>query len=137
MAGKGDYARKNGVDKPPRKQGGMDKDNAEFRGYINVQLSDEQKAAYPQWSESASFWDVLDAQVSDGVNIALRREKGGEAFLASATQRRVDSVNAGLCVTARGRDAASAFGRVLFILAFLGHRESWEATQPIADPDRW
>lgn len=137
MAGKGDYARKNGVDKPTRKQGAVGKDNAEFRGYINVNLSDEQKEYYLAWSESASFWESLDAFVTDGVNIALRREKGGESFLASATQRREDSPNAGLCVTARGRDPATAFGRVLFILTYLGRSERWEDVQPLADPDRW
>lgn len=134
---KDDYERKNGVNKPTRKQGEVGKDNAEFRGYINVNLSDEEKARYSAWGQSASVWEALEFQVADGVNLSLKREKGGESFLASATQRRADSPNAGLCVTARGRDAATAWGRVLFILTILSKAERWEDTQPMADPDRW
>lgn len=134
---KDDYARKNGVDKPVRKQGSVGKDNAEFRGYINLNLSADQKAQYPAWFAGSSPWEALEAFVGDGVNIALKREKGGEGFLASATHRREDSPNAGLCVTARGRDAATAFGRVLYCLTLLGHSERWEDLQPMADPERW
>lgn len=137
MGASGDYANKNGKDKPARKQVPVDKDNADFRGYINLNLSDEQKQHFDVWRESAAPFDTLDAFVADGVNLALRREKGGESFLASATQRRVDSVNAGLCVTARGRDPWTALSRLLFVLTTLGIRDSWESKQPIANPDRW
>jgi hypothetical protein len=75
--------------------------------------------------------------VGDGVNLSLKLDPKGGGFLASATQRRADSPNAGLVVTARGRDAATAWGRCLFCLALLGHKERWEDTQPLANPDRW
>lgn len=113
------------------------KDDAAFRGYINLSLSDEEKAAWSVWSVTADVWDCLVAQVASGINVSVKREKGGENFVASATQRDATSPNAGLVVTARGRDAGIAFTRVLYCLVVLSRQESWEATQPMADPDRW
>jgi hypothetical protein len=132
------YADKNGKDRPSkrtRKVGtGYD---AEFRGYINLQLTDEQKLAYVKWAESSSLWEVLEASVSSGVNLSLKLDPKGHGCLASATQRAEASPNAGLVVTARGKDAGTAWGRVLFCLALLSHKDRWEDTQPLADPDLW
>ena len=137
MAKRG-YGSQNGFDKPAPKQGKVGESyDAPFRGYVNVNLSDEQKAVYDTWAVSSSFWEQLQASVEDGVNLALKLDPKGTGYLASATQRRASSPNAGLVVTARARDAATAWGRCLFILAYLGRKERWEDTQPIADPDRW
>lgn len=132
------YGSQNGVDKPsrkPRQVGGLD--NAEFRGYINVSLSEEQKASYEAWAASAAFWEALEFNCSLGVNISLKRDLKSEGYLASATQRDPASPNAGLVVTARGREAGTAWGRVLFCLTILNHAERWEDVQPLATPDRW
>jgi hypothetical protein len=111
--------------------------DAAFRGYINLNLSPEQKASFEAWSQGSSPWDVLEAQVADGVNIALKLDHKGGVFLASATQRRVGSPNAGLVVTARASEAGKALSRLLFCLVILSHQERWEDVQPLADPDRW
>lgn len=132
------YADKNGKAKTPRKSGAVgEKYDAPFRAYINVNLSEEQKTAWEQWARSGSVWEMLAASVADGVNIALKLDPKGMGYLASATQRRTSSPNAGLVVTARGRAAEDAFTRLLYVLAVLGHKERWEDTQPVADPDRW
>jgi hypothetical protein len=127
-----------GSDFSPRKPksvgGTMD---AQFRGYVNLNLSDDQKAGYEKWSTSASFWEALEFQVGEGVNLSLKLDPKGDGYLASATQRRAGSPNAGLVVTARGRDAATAWGRCLFCLTILSKHERWEETQPLANPDRW
>ena len=111
--------------------------DAPFRGYINLNLSDEQKATYVAWSETASPWETFAVMVEDGVNIAVKRDPKGEGYLASATHRREDSPNAGLVVTARAKEPSLAWGRLLFILAVLSRHARWEDTQPVADPDRW
>lgn len=111
--------------------------DAEFRGYVNVNLTDEQKQTWVRWSETAAIWEILDGQVADGVVISLKPDGKSDGFLASATQRRVGSPNAGLVVTARGKSPTVALSRVAFILAFLSHKPRWEDTQPMADPDRW
>jgi hypothetical protein len=132
------YGEQNGKDKSARK---LDKvavrSDAPFRGYINVQLTPEEKLAWLSWSATSEVWDALSSQVSRGINCSVKLDPKGSNALASATQRDPASVNAGLCVTARGADAGVALSRVIFILGILDREESWEATQPIADPDRW
>lgn len=132
------YGSQNGVDRPPVSSGGVATSyDAPFRGYINVQLSDAQKATYEQWCASASYWETLEFSVADGINVSLKIEPKSGGYIASATQRRAGSPNAGLVVTARGKDASTALGRVIFILAILSHAERWEDIQPLANPDRW
>lgn len=135
---RGDYSSKNGKDKPARGAGkvggGYD---AAFRGFINVNLSEDDKARFEAWFASASFWEVLKGQVADGVSVSVKVNQRDGGFIASAQQRRADSPNAGLVVTARGREPDVALGRVVFILALLSHSERWEDVQPMADPDRW
>lgn len=136
--GKRSYGSQNGVDKSPRQKGKVGASyDAPFRGYINLNLSDEQKASFEVWAASEAPWDALAGFVSDGVNLSLRIDPKSGGFLASATQRREDSPNAGLVVTARASGAAKALFRVLFCLVVLSHEERWESTQPLADPDRW
>lgn len=113
---------------------GMD---AAFRGYINLNISADEKAKYKKWADPQTVFSVFSAQVADGVNVAIKPDPKADGFLASATQRRETSVNAGLCVTARASDPVEAFGRLMYVLGILSRTESWEATQPIADPDRW
>lgn len=111
--------------------------DAPFQGYVNVELSDAQREVFQAWREGASPWEQLEASVSDGVNIAVKFVPGDALFLASGTQRREGSANAGLVVTARGRDAGTALLRLLYILAYLSHKPAWEDTQKRANPDRW
>lgn len=132
------YGDQNGKSKSSRKLGGVaGSDNADFRGYINLNLSQEQKADFSGWWETESPYVTLEACVADGVNLALKRDLKGDCFLGSATQRNPESPNAGLCVTARGTSASVAWSRLLYCLWFLSRSPRWEDTQPIADPDRW
>lgn len=127
-----------GTGKPARKQGKVGEGfDAVFRGYVNLNLTAEQKEAFDGWSGGASPWEALQANVEDGVNISLKIDPKSSGYLASATQRRVGSPNAGLVVTARAGDAAKALLRVLFCLVILSHAERWEDTAPMSDPDRW
>lgn len=136
MAGrKGDT---DGNNRTARKQVKMDGlDNAEFRGYINVSLTDEQKGHYSAWAAGAAYWEALEGFVEAGVNLSLKREPKTGGFLASGTQRDPNSPNAGLCVTARAQLPSTALGRLLFTLTYLALKERWEDTQPLSSPDRW
>ena len=137
MARSTNYADKDGKERPARKQGEMGTDwDAPFRGYINLDLDAGAKAKYPAWAESQAFWEALEYNTAAGVNFSLKWEIKKACFLASGTQRNPASPNAGLVVTARGRDAATAWGRLLYCLTILNRNERWEVTQPLADPDR-
>lgn len=111
--------------------------NAQFRGYINLVLSPDQKAAFDLWATSASVLDALDTMAGDGVHLTVKWDAKAKCYLASGTQRREDSPNAGLVVTARADNATKALFRLLYCLVVLSHAERWEDTQPMADPDRW
>lgn len=132
------YADKNGKERPTKNQGKVGTGyDAPFRGYINLNLSDEQKVAWVAWSASESFWDALASFVADGINLAVKVDPKGSGALASATQRSEASKNAGLVVTARGQNGSIALSRLVYCLVILGHKERWEDTQPLANPDRW
>jgi len=111
--------------------------DAPFLGYINVTLTAEQRALFGDWSQSASAWETFAAAITDGINISVKLDPKRDCYLASGTQRRRSSPNAGLVVTARGSEAYTALFRLLFVLAYLSRSERWEDTQPVADPDRW
>jgi len=132
------YEEKDAREKPSRKPGKVGEvHDAPFVGYINLQLDADQKASFDAWFASASFWDAYNYQVGDGINVAVKLDPKQEGFLASATQRRPSSPNAGLVVTARARQADIALGRLVYCLTILSHAEKWTDLQPVADPDRW
>jgi len=132
------YGDQNGKDKPARKPSAVGTGyDAPFRGYINLNLSAEQKAAFGAWADGASPFEVLERSLASGIGIAVKRDPKGAGFLASATQRAENSPNAGLVVTARAAGGWVALARCLFCLAVLDHSERWEDVQPLADPDRW
>jgi PAS domain-containing protein len=111
--------------------------NAAFRAYINYTPTELEKSNFEAWCETESLWETLASAVSDGVNLSLKAVPKDGCYLASGTQRRPTSPNAGLVVTARAATAWKAFARVLFTLAILYHSERWEDIQPVAEPDRW
>lgn len=106
-----------------------------FRGFINLDLSDQQKAEFPAWFDSQDFGEALSYHAYSGVVLSVKVDTKSGGFMASATQKNVDSVNSGLAVTARASNALTAMERLVYVLALLG--EDWEATQPRAQGDRW
>lgn len=132
------YGDIDGKAKPAGKSGGLGEGyDAQFIGYINLTLSQEQKDMFDAWVASAASSEQFEAFVADGVNVSVKFEPRSGGFLASATQRRVGSPNAGLCVTARGRNASVALWRCVYSVTILSRAERWTDVQPLADPDRW
>jgi len=111
------------------------RDAGSFRGFINVDLSDAAKEAFPAWLEEMGFDNALEAYCRGGVVLSVKVDPKSGGFLASATDKGEGSKNAGLATTARGRDPYTALARLLFVLGSLG--DDWEAVQPIAQGDRW
>lgn len=111
--------------------------SAEWRGYINVELSADEKAQFDEWMRGSDPWDVLQEVVASGCVVTIKLNAGSTGFLGSVTQRETSSVNAGLAVTARSSDATKALFRAMFLVAKLGVHADWAASQGVADPDRW
>lgn len=134
----GNYADKDGKERKARKHVTDEQaDNAPFVGYVNVDLTDQQKAAYTKWAETASLWEQFTFFVSVGVNVSVKRERSSGGYLASGTQRDPTSVNAGLVVTARGKDPVTAFGRLVYTLTLLEKTGAWTRPKQRVDDDRW
>lgn len=132
------YGSQNNPERPPKKSKQVGKDfNAEFRGYINLNLSDGDKEQWSKFHDTPHVGAWFDSAVADGVNTSTKFEAKTNTFMSSGTQRRADSPNAGLVVTARGASATISFSRLMFILMLLSEHERWEDTQPVANPDRW
>lgn len=106
-----------------------------FRGFVNLDLSNAQKEAFPAWLDSQDLGQHLAFYCTGGVVVSVKVDSKSGGFLASATDKGEGSRNAGLATTARARDPLTALQRLLYILAILG--DDWEASQPVANPDRW
>jgi len=110
---------------------------AEWRGYINVNLDASQKAQFDDWMRTDDPWDTMLSVVTSGAQISVKYNPDGGGFLASVTQRNPGHVNAGLAITARGSEPGKAMFRALFLVAVLGVDVDWAAGKSPADPDRW
>lgn len=124
-------------DKRAARRSGGGAGQAEWRGYINVQLSDDDKAQFDEWMRGDDPWETLTEAALAGVVCSVKRDGEKRTFLASLTQRNAGSVNAGLCVTARGKSAGVALFRCVFLVARLGVSARWEDGAALADDDRW
>ena len=110
---------------------------ADWRGFINVNLSDGEKKLFTDWMETDDPWDAFAEVVSSGAQVAVKTNQGDGGFMASITQRNPAHVNAGLCVTARAATPGKALFRALYLVRKLGVDKDWSAGQKPADPDRW
>lgn len=119
------------------KRGGL-VGQAEWRGYINVNLSPDEKAQFDEWMRGDDPWEVLQEVVQSGCVVTVKLNAGNSSgCLASITQRSVGSLNAGLCVTARASSAGKALFRAVFLVASLGVESDWAAVHPTVEDDRW
>lgn len=114
----------------------MDHYNAAFRGYINLNLSDEQKDLMPAWLEASDMEEEIRTWCLEGCVLSMKLDPKTGNYVASGTQRDEHNPNAGLAVTARAGHPVKALYRLLYVLSILGHA-SWQEVHPMADPDRW
>jgi hypothetical protein len=110
---------------------------AEWRGFINIELSQGLKEQFDDWTHTDDPWHTLEAATSGGCTISIKQDSGGSGYLASCTQRNPTSVNAGYCLTARASTAGKAWLRVLFILSCMNIDGEWAKEGTVSDPDRW
>lgn len=116
---KEDYARRHGepgATPPPSVPNTLAiRYSAEFVGFVNVSLTDEEKAEYEDWSVDANLWAWLNEVAADGGVVSIKLDPKSGGFMAALTHRRVGGVNEGRCVTMRSKDAAVALMRLMFV----------------------
>lgn len=111
--------------------------NSVWRGFVEYDLTREQKDALDVWLDKGSLWPALQEVVASGVVVSIKPDTRGKGFLAAFTQRTAGHVNEGLCVTARASHAGEALWRGVYKLVCLGLVTDWESAAGVADPDRW
>jgi len=71
--------RNGGEGEPARKkdQGGA----ADWRGFVNIELNNSQKAQFDDWVATGESWEVVDGAVAAGCNLSLKSDGRGSGFL--------------------------------------------------------
>jgi len=114
-----------------------DRADAQWRGYVNVVVSDALKAQFDDWARTDEPWVLLGELATSGCVVSVKAGSDAGTFLATITQRTAGHVNAGLCISARAGEAGKALFRALFCVSIMGPDPDWSAFGRVADPDRW
>lgn len=93
--------------------------DAKFEGFVNVNLTGDEKAEFAGWVETADFAGLLSFVVEEGNVLSVKAGKEGKGFSAAVTCRWAKSTNAGWCVNMRADDPLKACWRVLFVVCVL------------------
>jgi len=110
--------------------------DADFLGFLNVNLSDEEKAQFASWVSSAPVGELLTDLLDDGNVVSLKQDKKGKGYAAAITQRWAGSPNAGYCINMRADEPVKALTRMLFVVSVvLG--EDWKESNALRGDSDW
>lgn len=98
----------------------------EWRGFINVHLTDAVKKQWFQWAaDTTTFYGELEQMCRDGYKITLKWEERNDAFSAFATPKDSDHDNAGWGLSERAGDPFTALHRLVYIHSVVLSRD-WD-----------
>lgn len=107
---------------------------AQWAGYVNVELTRDDKDEFWKWYEKGMLWEDLASNLEMGRKFSFYIDEKDGSAVASVFERDTQSPNAGLTVTMRGREAMSALARVVWVVSWrLG--AVWKAARPMDDLD--
>lgn len=89
---------------------------ATFDGYVNYEWTDADKEAFIIWTGENNFWDIRATQTNLGRKFSISFDPKQSCYIATCFERDAKSPNAGLCVSARGRELEMAEWRILFLV---------------------
>jgi len=90
-------------------------DNADWKGFVNVNLSPEQKEAYAAWDiADADVWDGLATYGEKGYKFTLTFNKGNSNWVATYVGTAEAGKNSGWAVTGFAKDPYNAARVLLF-----------------------
>lgn len=87
------------------------KNDGEFswKGFVDVKLSDTDKANYAAWDiEESDVWDGIATYCEAGIKIALSHNKQNASFNCAGTGQPASGNNSGYCVVAHAKDPYNA-----------------------------
>lgn len=110
--------------------------DAEFQGFINVTLSDEEKREFVNWIPTTDLGSLLEAMLDEGNVLSVKQDKKGKGYAAAVTSRWAGSVNAGWCVNMRAGDPTTAIQRVVFVVTVLLGMD-WQQSNLLRGESDW
>jgi len=98
------------------KQGNNGETSADWGGWIDIKITEDEKASFHAWYEqsSTSIMDWVYAAVGEGLKFGLSRDEAHECFVASLNGKGDSTSDLRFSLTARATDAHEATGLVLF-----------------------
>jgi hypothetical protein len=107
-----------------------------FRGFVNVNLTAEEKEEFHPWSEDKDLGKLLSDVCLMSYVVSVKEDKKNTCFSAAVTDRNPDSVNAGLCINMRADEPVVALWRLMYVLYAILPGD-WEKDNAKRVGDRW
>jgi hypothetical protein len=100
--------------------------NPNFRGFLNITLSDEDKAIIKATAYDLSAWATdLDKWVDNGYKFTFSDDSYNHCFQVIGTPQQQGHVDFGIMMTGRGSTAIKAFKQWVYIQTRLIGESSW------------
>lgn len=111
MAGK-NATSKGKATKSPRDE------RANFVGYVNVTLTEEDRADFEAWSNDRDLLDTAYIEaLADGYQFTTKFDAGNDVYMVSVSTWDRSKADAGIIYTGRSDNPATALAKSLFVLA--------------------
>jgi len=98
---------------------------AEFVGWVNMEIADDQRSEFELWAQGTDVWGLLDTYTATGHKFTTSYDDANVAHVASVFCRNETSPNAGLMVSQRSGSVGRALLKLLFLLE--GRPDAWGA----------
>jgi hypothetical protein len=107
-----------------------------FKGFVNYDISEQEKAEFEVWSATVLIDDVLAATLVDLKKLSVKFLEKEKCFAAFLFDGNGASMSAGYILSARAATPVRAMYRVLFLDELLG--DNWlEHAVRSPSADRW
>jgi len=91
---------------------------ADFVGYVNVTLTEEDRSDFESWSDDRDLLDTAYIEaLADGYQFTTKFDKRGDVYMVSVSTWDRGKSDAGIIYTGRSDDPTIALAKSLFVLA--------------------
>jgi len=103
----------------------------DWLGYVNVNLTAEQKEDYSAWvvSEDVGYWEAFEDAVAEGLKFGLSWDAGNSCYIATFTGCGCVGINKRCCLTARSGQYLDAIALLVFKHVVLAGGD-WSSYRP-------
>lgn len=111
-----------------KRSNGLKDFSGEWKGFVDVLLTDDLKEHARTWSESEeySFEDAATLLLEDGYKLTLSPDTKHNCVIATATGKAAACINVGYSLSARGPNASAATAVLFYKIYVLLQGQSWE-----------